>query len=62
MANHTLFPLARSWYMGDNVSGKPRMFLAYVGGFVDDTDRCEEIAKAGYAGFRLSGTREPALA
>jgi cyclohexanone monooxygenase len=55
VASKTLFPQARSWYMGDNVSGKPRMFLAYVGGFVDYTDRCEEIAKAGYQGFRLTG-------
>jgi cyclohexanone monooxygenase len=29
---HTLFPTAESWYMGSNVPGKPRVFMAYIGG------------------------------
>jgi cyclohexanone monooxygenase len=62
VANRTLYPRAKSWYMGDNVSGKPRMFLAYVGGFDTYTARCEEIAKGGYQGFRLSSSKEAALA
>jgi cyclohexanone monooxygenase len=62
VAGRTLYPQAKSWYMGDNVSGKPRMFLAYVGGFVDYTDRCEEVARSGYTGFRLSASRAAALA
>jgi cyclohexanone monooxygenase len=57
VANKTLYPLARSWYMGDNVPGKPRMFLAYVGGFNTYTARCEEIAKGGYKGFRFSAAK-----
>jgi cyclohexanone monooxygenase len=43
--------------MGDNVPGKPRMFLAYVGGFNTYTARCEEIAKGGYKGFQFSAAK-----
>ena len=28
LRNMTLYPKANSWYMGSNVPGKPRMFLA----------------------------------
>jgi cyclohexanone monooxygenase len=61
VANRTLYPLARSWYMGDNVPGKPRMFMVYVGGFANYAQRCEEIVKGGYAGFKLSASPKPAL-
>jgi len=54
VADGTLFPLANSWYNGDNIAGKPRMFMAYVGGYPDYAARCEEIASAGYTGFALS--------
>lgn len=54
VADGTLFPLANSWYNGDNIAGKPRMFMAYVGGYPDYAARCEEIASSGYAGFALS--------
>ncbi len=47
----TLYPLARSWYMGDNVPGKPRRFLVYAGGFDAYSTRCAEVANAGYSGF-----------
>ena len=54
VADATLFPLANSWYNGDNIAGKPRMFMAYVGGYPAYALRCEEIASAGYAGLELS--------
>ena len=54
VANQTLFPLAKSWYNGDNIEGKPRVFLAYVGGYPTYAERCEKIAKDGYTGFHLS--------
>ena len=54
VANMTLFPRAKSWYMGDNVPGKPRVFLAYVGGLSTYINRCSEIVSAGYAGFHLT--------
>jgi len=60
VANMTLYPKANSWYMGANVPGKPRVFLAYVGGFDVYQDRCEDIAQNGYTGFALSPASAPA--
>jgi cyclohexanone monooxygenase len=54
VADGTLFPLANSWYNGDNIPGKPRVFLAYVGGYPAYAAHCEDVAAAGYEGFRLS--------
>jgi cyclohexanone monooxygenase len=54
VAEGTLYPLANSWYNGDNIAGKPRMFMAYVGGYATYAARCDEIAAAGYSGFALS--------
>ena len=50
----TLYPRANSWYMGSNVPGKPRVFLPYIGGFGVYSDKCNEVAEKGYAGFALS--------
>ena len=52
-ANATLFPQANSWYMGANVPGKPRVFMLFIGGFAVYLDICQEVAAAGYKGFRL---------
>ena len=54
IADATLFPLANSWYNGDNIPGKPRRFLAYIGGFPTYASRCEEVVAAGYEGFVMS--------
>jgi cyclohexanone monooxygenase len=62
VAESTLFPLANSWYNGDNIAGKPRMFMAYVGGYPAYAARCEEIAAAGYPGFERSAQSAPAPA
>lgn len=53
-AELTLFPQADSWYIGANVPGKPRTFMAYIGGV--DTYRviCDTIAQNDYHGFRIS--------
>jgi cyclohexanone monooxygenase len=50
----TLYPLAKSWYMGANVPGKPRIFMPYIGGVGVYRQKCDEVAAAGYAGFTLS--------
>ena len=50
----TLYPRARSWYMGANVPGKPRIFMPYIGGVGVYREKCDAVAAAGYAGFRLS--------
>ncbi len=54
MAEHTLYPLANSWYMGANIPGKPRRMLAYLGGLDTYAQRCEDIARDNYRGFNLS--------
>lgn len=50
----TLYPLAKSWYMGDNVAGKKRTFMPYIGGWKKYLDRCDEVTAKGYEGFNLS--------
>src|SRR5262244_1308656 len=50
----TLYPLAKSWYMGAKVPGKPRVFMPYIGGVGVYREKCDAVAAAGYAGFRLS--------
>jgi cyclohexanone monooxygenase len=50
----TLYPKAKSWYMGANVPGKPRIFMPYIGGVGVYRQKCDEVAAAGYAGFTLS--------
>ena len=54
VAAGTLYPAANSWYMGANVPGKPRMFLAYLGGCGVYRERCDEVAAKGYQGFHLN--------
>jgi cyclohexanone monooxygenase len=53
LADRTLYPLARSWYSGDNIPGKPRVFMPYVGGVHKYRERCEQVAADGYRGFVL---------
>jgi cation diffusion facilitator CzcD-associated flavoprotein CzcO len=49
----TLYPRARSWYVGANVPGKPRVFMPYVGGCGRYRKECESVAAEGYRGFLL---------
>ena len=51
----TLFPQAKSWYMGANVPGKPRVCLPYVGGVAAYRRVCNDVAAQGYLGFRFDG-------
>ncbi len=53
VAEGTMFTAAscNSWYLGANVPGKPRVFLPYVGGFHNYTQKCEAVAESGYPGF-----------
>ena len=52
-ASRTLYVLADSWYLGANIPGKPRVFMPYAGGLDVYRERCDEIAAAGYEGYRL---------
>lgn len=49
-----LWETADSWYVGSNVPGKPRVILAYVGGYGTYKQRCIEEREQGYPGFRFS--------
>jgi cyclohexanone monooxygenase len=53
-AEKTLYPLANSWYLGDNVPGKPHVFMPYIGGWKTYRDRCNDIAANDYEGFDLT--------
>jgi cation diffusion facilitator CzcD-associated flavoprotein CzcO len=47
-------PTCNSWYNGGNVPGKKRMYMGYVGGIPEYRRRCDEVASAGYTGFKLA--------
>ena len=49
-AAQTLYPLTNSWYMGANVPGKPRQFLAHLRGS-QYFKQLEAVAASGYSGF-----------
>jgi len=51
--NYTLYPTADSWYMGSNVPGKPRVFMAYIGGVGVYREKCDDVAAREYEGFTL---------
>ncbi|KAK7735584.1 hypothetical protein SLS53_007498 [Cytospora paraplurivora] len=51
IANATLIPGTKSWYMGDNIPGKPREPLLYMGGVTSYYKILTETASNGYPGF-----------
>lgn len=55
VAAGTMFtaPSCSSWYNGQNVEGKPRVFLAYAGGLNAYMARCNESSDNDYAGFTM---------
>lgn len=54
VASKTLFVAAKSWFLGANIEGKPRVFMPYAGGVPAYRRRCEEVAERGYEGFTLN--------
>jgi cyclohexanone monooxygenase len=53
-AAQTLMMKGKSWYLGANIPGKPRVFMPYVKGIAVYRDHCEAIARDGYRGFHLT--------
>ncbi|WP_034997210.1 flavin-containing monooxygenase [Beijerinckia mobilis] len=51
IANQTLVTKTNSWYMGSNVSGKPRRLLSYIGGVGAYRQKCDEATADAYSGF-----------
>lgn len=43
----------RSYSFGDNVAGKPHVYIAFAGTLPDFVERLERTAKEGYSGFTL---------
>ncbi|MCQ9374207.1 NAD(P)/FAD-dependent oxidoreductase [Methyloversatilis sp. XJ19-13] len=54
IANKTLVVKTDSWYMGSNVSGKPRRLLSYIGGVGTYRQKCADVAASGYSGFKFA--------
>ncbi|GAB2932042.1 NAD(P)/FAD-dependent oxidoreductase [Rhodococcus aerolatus] len=62
-AQETLYPRAASYYSGDEIEGKPKVFMPYVGGVRGYRRILERVAAEGYSGFALTSTqRQPAPA
>jgi cyclohexanone monooxygenase len=53
-ANRTLYPRAKSWYMGANIEGKPRVFMAFVTGVPVYRRIIEDVAAHDYEGFEIA--------
>jgi cation diffusion facilitator CzcD-associated flavoprotein CzcO len=52
IAGATLYPSCNSWYLGSNIPGKPRVFLAHLG-FPPYLEKCKQVAAKGYEGFDI---------
>ena len=52
-AEQTIMTKADNWYMGANIPGKPRVFIAYAGGVPKYEKTCSEVARDGYKGFKI---------
>jgi acetone monooxygenase len=48
VANQTLVPKTKSWYMGSNIEGKEQRLLAYIGGVNTYKDACDAVKAGGY--------------
>jgi cyclohexanone monooxygenase len=63
LAQATLLPDSpTSWYMGNNIPGKPRRVLVYLGGAPAYRAKCDEVVGDTYEGFDLSASRTVAAA
>ena len=56
-ADLTIYPLAKSWYMGANVPGKPRVCFPYLGGVGAYRHVCNDVATQDYLGFKFKGEK-----
>ena len=53
-AAKSLHSTCSSWYLGGSIPGRPRVFMPYIGGFPIYVEKCDSVAAADYAGFRLA--------
>jgi len=47
---------ARSWFLGSNIPGKPKVCLFYFGGAGNYRTECDAEAASGFPGFTFAGT------
>ena len=52
MAGAHLRSSCSSWYTGENIAGKPKVFMPYIGGFPRYLEACEAVAAGDYAEFQ----------
>lgn len=57
-ADATLYPKAQSYYMGDEVAGKPRVFMPYSGGVRGYRRIMEKVVADGYDGLDVTAPVE----
>lgn len=53
LATASVYPQCNSWYLGANIPGKPRVFLAYIG-FPEYVEKVEALTRDGYRGFQFT--------
>ena len=58
LADKTLYPKAKSWYLGANIPGRERQFSIYIAGCGPFRAECNRIAEGGYEGFILTSKEE----
>jgi hypothetical protein len=46
--------MTNSWFFGANTPGKPRRVTIYAAGAREYREHCEDAARAGYPGLRMS--------
>lgn len=56
IAEMSLATKTDSWYMGANIEGKPRGFMAFLGGVGLYRQICDEVAAKEYEGFSVSSS------
>ncbi|CAM6092366.1 unnamed protein product [Calypogeia fissa] len=59
IAEQTLFSKGKSWYNGDNIEGKPRQFLPFVG-FAYYQTLIDKVANENYEGYIMRPETAPA--
>jgi cyclohexanone monooxygenase len=52
-SKETLYPKARSYYNGDEIPGKPHVFMPYSGGVRGYRRILQKVVDAGYEGFEM---------
>lgn len=54
MGEGSLRSQCKSWYLGSNIPGKPKVFSPYIGGFPVYDEKLKECSAEGFKGFELT--------